>query len=63
MGREKKGKKRPLRCNEFMPKLVLGMQMCLRLSELNHPFWEEGGVKRGKKKKSMTQKGHQENVK
>jgi len=28
-----------------MPELVLGMQMCLRLSELNHPFWEEGGGK------------------
>lgn len=34
-----------------MPKLVLGMQMCLRLSELNHPFWEEGGRKGEKKKK------------
>lgn len=46
-----------------MPKLVLGMQMCLRLSELNHPFWEEGGRKGGKKKRSMTQKGHWENMK
>lgn len=34
-----------------MPRLVLGMQMCLRLSELNHPFWEEGGRKGGKKNK------------
>lgn len=34
-----------------MPKLVLGMQMCLRLSELNHPFWEEGGRKGERKKK------------
>lgn len=46
-----------------MPKLVLGMQMRLRLSELNHPFWEEGGEKGERKKKSMTQKGHWENVK
>lgn len=38
-----------------MPKLVLGMQMCLRLSELNHPFWEEGGGERGKKKKYDTE--------
>lgn len=33
-----------------MPELVSGMQMCLRLYELNHPFWEEGGVEREKKK-------------
>lgn len=40
-----------------MPKLVLGMQMCLRLSELNHPFWEEGGRKGGKKKKKYDTEG------
>lgn len=58
MGRkEKKKEKRPLYCDEFMPKLVLGMQMCLRLSELNHPFWEEGGGERGKKKKKYDTEG------